>query len=73
MTESNCPICSKPAAGTRFCSHHMLAEKNLSEKFEKWKHAYGKLGWEDYLKRVQGLETTGEWAKEVAKYLLERP
>ena len=73
MPEEKCPICSREALGSKFCNHHELAEKNLLATFERWKHAYSKLDWAEYLTQVQGLEMTGQWVKEVTKYLLENP
>jgi len=40
--------------------------------YEKWRHAYGEFEWFEYLDRLQKLEASGIWVKEVAKYLRGR-
>ena len=39
-------------------------------KFEVWKKAF-EVTWSQYLERIQKNSLTGEWAKDVAKYLIE--
>jgi hypothetical protein len=54
------------------CEYHTMALSNLVSKFEVWKRAYGELTWNSYVKRVEGLEETGLWVKEVIKLIYTR-
>ena len=47
-----------------------MAHSNIVSKFEVWKKA-SDASWVDYLVAVQKNSLTGEWAKEVAKHLIE--
>jgi hypothetical protein len=48
----------------------LKAYQNLCEKFEDWKKA-SMVSWMDYLIEISKNSLTGEWAKEVAKHLIE--
>ena len=65
-----CKICSNDAQEDRFCNMHLKADKNIVEKFDIWQKASGII-WTDYLVNIQKNSLTGEWAKEVAKHLIE--
>ena len=49
---------------------HYRAYQNLMEKFKVWQRASG-VSWNQYLVQVQKNSLTGEWAKEVAKHIIE--
>lgn len=65
-----CKVCNREAKEDGFCILHSRAHKNIIDKFEVWIMASNIL-WKDYLIEIQKNSLTGEWAKEVAKYLLE--
>jgi hypothetical protein len=65
-----CKICSREAQENDFCRFHLKANKNLLGKFEVWKMASG-ISWVQFLVEIQKNSLTGEWAKDVAKYLFE--
>ena len=65
-----CKICSREAEENGFCQLHLKAYKSILDKFEVWKKA-SNVSWAQYLVEIQKNSLTGEWAKEVAKYLLE--
>ena len=65
-----CKICSRDAQANGFCNLHLKAYKNIIDKFDVWTKASG-LIWIDYLVEIQKNSLTGEWAKEVAKHLIE--
>jgi hypothetical protein len=65
-----CKICSKDAQEKGFCMLHLKAYQNIIDKFDVWKKASGTL-WGQYLVEIQKNSLTGEWAKEVAKYLIK--
>ena len=66
----SCKICSRPAKENGYCNIHLKTYKSIVEKFEVWKKA-SLISWEDYLVEISKNSLTGEWAKEVAKYLIE--
>jgi hypothetical protein len=49
---------------------HIRAYCNIIDSFEVWQKA-SSVSWLEYLLEVQKNSLTGEWAKEVVKYLLE--
>ena len=53
-----------------YCQLHFKAYKNVVEKFGKWQTA-SSVSWSQYLVEIQKNSLTGEWAKEVAKCLIE--
>jgi len=65
-----CTICSKDAQEKGFCMLHLKAYQNIIDKFNVWKKASDTL-WMEYLVEIQKNSLTGEWAKEVAKYLIK--
>jgi hypothetical protein len=65
-----CKICSKDAQENGFCMLHLKAYQNIIDKFDVWKKASDTL-WSQYLVEIQKNSLTGEWAKEVAKYLIK--
>jgi hypothetical protein len=65
-----CKICRKDAQTNGFCILHLKAYKNIVDKFDMWTKALG-IGWSEYLVVIQKNSLTGEWAKEVAKHLIE--
>jgi hypothetical protein len=65
----NCKICSREAAENGYCELHMKAYESIVKKYEIWKSA-SKISWKEYLSEVVKNPLTGEWAKEVAKYLI---
>ncbi len=65
-----CKICNKEAQKDDFCPLHAKAYFNVIEKFESWKAA-SEISWMEYLVAIQKNSLTGEWAKDVAKYLIE--
>jgi hypothetical protein len=65
-----CKICSREATKEGYCPLHWKAYENLLEKFDVWQKA-SNVTWTQYLGEIQKNSLTGEWAKEVAKYLIE--
>jgi hypothetical protein len=66
----NCKICRRPIEKERYCNLHLKAYQNICKKFELWKNAF-EVSWIDYLVYISKNSLTGEWAKEVAKHLIE--
>ena len=65
-----CKICNRDVQDRGFCSLHLEAYINVVDKFIVWKKASGII-WGEYLVEIQKNSLTGEWAKEVAKRLIE--
>jgi hypothetical protein len=68
-----CVVCNATIEKGKYCDAHLIAKNNLEERYKDWVTAYGKLSWEAYLKQLiedEGIPV-GDWAREVAKYLLE--
>ena len=65
-----CEICSREAGGKEYCELHARAYENLVRKHGYWEKALG-TSWKDYLREIAKNPLTGEWAREVAQYLIE--
>ncbi|MCL1965607.1 MAG: hypothetical protein FWF66_04945 [Candidatus Bathyarchaeota archaeon] len=65
-----CKICSRPVKEKGYCSLHLKAYQNIYGKFVVWEKALG-VTWMDYLIKISKNSLSGEWAKEVAKHLIE--
>jgi hypothetical protein len=48
---------------------HLKAYENIVEKYPVWRKAL-KISWKEYLSEIEQNSLTGEWAKEVANYLI---
>ncbi|MBE0526860.1 MAG: hypothetical protein IH631_07950 [Candidatus Thorarchaeota archaeon] len=66
----NCPICGRDKQD-EFCSYHQTAYDNLKEMHTKWETAAG-LSWEDYLDRLNDIESTGRWVRDVIEFITQR-
>jgi hypothetical protein len=65
-----CKICGRDALEKGFCNLHIKAYRNIVDKYDVWRKASGVI-WSEYLVEIQKNSLTGEWAKEVTKYLIE--
>jgi len=66
-----CQICSRKATDKDFCELHMKAYESITKKYAAWKKAL-EISWGEYLSEIAKNPLTGEWAKEVAEYLIKR-
>jgi len=64
-----CKACDREAAERGFCMVHLKAYENIVEKFDCWRRALT-ISWKEYLSEIERNPLTGEWAKEVASYLI---
>jgi hypothetical protein len=60
-----CEACYRDAPD-RFCKYHNDAYDALKKNYDAWCNAYGKISWNEYLKKVLELKETGSWVKDVA-------
>ncbi len=65
-----CTICSREAQEGSYCSLHYMAYMIIVQKYKVWQRA-SNLSWGQYLSQIQKNSLTGEWAKDVAKHLIE--
>jgi hypothetical protein len=65
-----CKICARDAENHSFCVVHRKAHENVTKKYETWKRAL-EISWKEYLSEIVKNPLTGEWAKEVAEYLIK--
>jgi cell wall assembly regulator SMI1 len=65
-----CPICGREANEKIYCELHAKAYDSVVKKYDQWKKAMG-ISWKEYLSKIANNPLTGEWAKEVAEYLIE--
>ncbi|MGC9778370.1 MAG: hypothetical protein HZR80_03935 [Candidatus Heimdallarchaeota archaeon] len=69
-----CVVCKSTIEKGSYCDAHSIAKKNLENRFKDWQKAYGKLSWKEYLTRMVNNQEIpiGNWAREVADYLLKK-
>ena len=69
-----CVVCQSTIQKGEYCDAHLIAKKNLDEKFVDWQKAFGKLSKSEYLQRIVDDQDipVGDWAREVADYLLKK-
>ena len=65
-----CPLCGREAVGN-LCSYHAAAKEKVEAAYPLWVRAYGRVEWKDYLDSVKRNPQTGQWAREIAEFLLE--
>jgi hypothetical protein len=49
---------------------HVRAHESVTKKYEVWKRAL-EISWKEYLSEIVKNPLTGEWAREVAEYLIK--
>ena len=65
----NCKICVRETDEGDFCPFHARAHDNILQSYGLWKKGL-KIPWKDYLTEMRKNCLTGEWAREVAEYLI---
>lgn len=65
----NCKVCSRKAGEGDFCQLHLKAYENIVKKYDFWRKAL-RISWKEYISEIAKNSATGQWVKEVAKYLL---
>jgi len=64
-----CKVCGREVSEGDFCLLHLKAYENIIKKYDFWRKAL-QISWKEYLSEIQQNSLTGEWAKEVANYLI---
>ena len=67
----NCKVCDREAVEKDFCALHLKAYENIVKKYDFWRKALG-ISWKEYLSEIEKNSLTGEWTREVAKYLIKK-
>ncbi len=65
-----CAICSREAIEKKYCELHTKAYESIAKKYDLWSKAL-EISWKGYLSEIVKNPLTGEWAKEVAEYLIK--
>ncbi|MGY5875097.1 MAG: hypothetical protein RTU30_05085 [Candidatus Thorarchaeota archaeon] len=66
----DCTICGRSTAGdSEFCAYHSKAHENLKGAFVQWQKGL-EISWEEYLNRVQDLESLGKWVRDIVEYII---
>ena len=65
-----CAVCSREAGEKSYCELHVKAYESIVKKYELWRKAL-EISWKGYLSEIVKNPLTGEWAKEVAEYLIK--
>lgn len=48
-----------------FCAYHAQAYEKLKWGYDEWLNAYGKISWEEYLKRLLERRESGSWVRDL--------
>lgn len=74
-TGLQCSVCGNDSVGEEdsiaFCPLHLKAYRNLKKTYEVWEDAVD-MTFEEYIKAVSKLSSTGRFVKEVIEYLTKR-
>jgi hypothetical protein len=65
----NCKACNREAGERDFCALHLKAYENIVKEYDFWRKGL-KISWKEYLSKIEKNSLTGEWVKEVVKYLI---
>jgi predicted metal-binding protein len=65
----SCQACHRKAGERDFCPLHLKAYENIVKKYDFWRKAL-RISWKEYISEIEENSLTVEWAREVAKYLL---
>ena len=67
----NCNACNREAGEREFCPFHLKAYENIVKNYDYWRKGL-KISWKEYLSEIEKNSLTGEWTREVAKYLIKK-
>lgn len=63
-----CRLCGRKVRSEEgYCSYHRGAHVALRAGFSRWRDAYGRLTYEQYLERLLERPETGIWVREIAE------
>jgi hypothetical protein len=68
-----CAACTRDSDDKEeFCLYHTRALGELKKHYGSWVNAYGGISWKDYLKRLDSMDETGQWIKEIIRLELKK-
>jgi len=65
-----CRLCERESLKKEFCLFHNLAYNELIKGYKSWSEALS-INWRKYLSEIEKNSLTGNWAKEVIKFIKE--
>ncbi|OYT37668.1 MAG: DNA topoisomerase I [Desulfurococcales archaeon ex4484_58] len=65
---NKCRLCSREEWKNNLCIYHYRAYEELKNKYSEWRKREG-ISWEEYLKNLKKLRSTGRWVKEVVEQI----
>ncbi|MEM2911306.1 MAG: hypothetical protein QW146_02225 [Candidatus Bathyarchaeia archaeon] len=63
-------MCNREAVEKSYCNLHVEAYESVLKTYDAWRKALG-ISWKEYLSEIVKNPLTGQWAKEVAEYLMK--
>ncbi len=66
--ENKCRLCSREVYREGLCRHHYEALEKVKKTYEEWRRREG-VSWEQYIKSIKKLKSTGRWIREVVEIL----
>ncbi|MET1159972.1 MAG: DNA topoisomerase I [Thermoprotei archaeon] len=63
-----CIVCNREEWRDNLCKYHYMALEEIKKKYEEWRKRE-ELSWEEYLRQIARLKSTGKWVREVIKTL----
>ncbi|MEZ0393561.1 MAG: DNA topoisomerase I [Desulfurococcaceae archaeon] len=61
----SCIICGRESHSDNLCKYHSLALNALREGYSIWSKREGSMSFNEYLRTLKGLASTGKWVKEL--------
>lgn len=65
-----CALCNREATEEGYCDLHAEAYESILKSYDAWRRALD-ISWKEYLSEIVKNPLTGQWAKEVAEYLIK--
>ncbi len=65
-----CAVCDREAVENSYCDLHARAYESVLKMYDAWRKALD-ISWKEYLSEIVKNPLTGQWAKEVAEYLMK--
>ncbi len=62
--KNKCRICNREAYREGLCRYHYEALEKIKKTYEEWERRE-EISWDEYIKAIKKLKSTGKWVKEV--------
>ncbi len=67
-----CRVCGREEYREGLCVFHYEALQRIKQAYTTWRSRTNGITFNEYLRKLVSLNSTGKWVKEVARYLLEK-